>query len=69
MRLIFMGTPGFAVPTLAALSAAGHDIAAVYTRAAKPGGRRGLDLLPSPVDARPSSPFPRRRAFQVDGVV
>ena len=50
MRLIFMGTPDFAVPTLKALVAAGHDIAAVYTRAAKPGGRRGLELVPSPVE-------------------
>jgi methionyl-tRNA formyltransferase len=50
LRLIFMGTPDFAVSTLLALSDAGHDIAAVYTRAAKPGGRRGLDLVPSPVD-------------------
>jgi methionyl-tRNA formyltransferase len=47
MRLIFMGTPDFAVPTLLALHAAGHRIAAVYTRAAKPGGRRGLELVPS----------------------
>ena len=44
-----MGTPAFAVPTLAALVAAGHDIAAVYTRAPKPAGRRGLDLTRSPV--------------------
>ena len=44
-----MGTPLFAVPTLAALVEAGHDIAAVYTRAPKPAGRRGLDLTPSPV--------------------
>ncbi len=50
MRLIFMGTPDFAVPTLKALKAAGHDIAAVYTRAAKPGGRRGLDLMPTRVE-------------------
>ena len=50
LRLIFMGTPDFAVPTLIALADAGHDIAAVYTRAAKPGGRRGLDLVPSPVE-------------------
>jgi methionyl-tRNA formyltransferase len=50
LRLIFMGTPDFAVPTLLALSAAGHEIAAVYTRAAKPGGRRGLELVPSPVE-------------------
>ena len=44
MRLIFMGTPDFAVPTLIELAARGHEIAAVYTRAAKPGGRRGLEL-------------------------
>jgi methionyl-tRNA formyltransferase len=50
LRLIFMGTPDFAVPTLVALAAAGHDIAAVYTRAAKPAGRRGLELQPSPVE-------------------
>src|SRR5882757_8394975 len=50
LRLIFMGTPDFAVPTLLALSTAGHKIAAVYTRVAKPGGRRGLELVPSPVE-------------------
>jgi methionyl-tRNA formyltransferase len=49
MRLIFMGTPDFAVPTLVALAAAGHDIAAVYTRAAKPAGR-GMELQPTPVE-------------------
>ena len=49
MRIAFLGTPAFAIPTLAALLDAGHDIAAVYTRAPKPGGRRGLDLTPSPV--------------------
>jgi methionyl-tRNA formyltransferase len=50
LRLIFMGTPDFAVPVLLALAGQGHDIAAVYTRAAKPGGRRGLELVPSPVE-------------------
>jgi methionyl-tRNA formyltransferase len=50
LRLIFMGTPDFSVPTLLALQAAGHDIVAVYTREAKPGGRRGLELVPSPVE-------------------
>ncbi|HYV70242.1 MAG TPA: methionyl-tRNA formyltransferase [Pseudolabrys sp.] len=49
MRLIFMGTPDFAVPTLVELAARGHDIAAVYTRAPKPGGR-GLDLKSTPVE-------------------
>src|SRR5258708_39457248 len=50
LRLIFMGTPDFAVPTLVELHGRGHDVAAVYTRAAKPGGRRGLNLVPSPVE-------------------
>ena len=50
LRLIFMGTPEFSVPTLLELAGQGHDIAAVYTRAAKPGGRRGLELVPSPVE-------------------
>jgi methionyl-tRNA formyltransferase len=49
LRLIFMGTPDFAVPTLAALHAAGHEIVAVYTQPPRPAGRRGLELTPSPV--------------------
>jgi methionyl-tRNA formyltransferase len=49
MRLIFMGTPDFAVPTLIELAARGHDIAAVYTRAAKPAGR-GMDVQRTPVE-------------------
>ena len=51
MRLSFLGTPAFALPTLAALIDAGHDVAAVYTLAPKPAGRRGLALTPSPVHA------------------
>src|SRR6516164_7844505 len=50
LRLIFMGTPEFSVPTLLELVAHGHEIAAVYTRAPKPGGRRGLTLQPTPVE-------------------
>lgn len=50
LRLIFMGTPDFSVPTLLELAAHGHEIAAVYTRAPKPGGRRGLQLQPTPVE-------------------
>jgi methionyl-tRNA formyltransferase len=50
LRLIFMGTPEFSVPTLHALHKAGHQIAAVYTREPKPGGRRGLELQPTPVE-------------------
>jgi methionyl-tRNA formyltransferase len=50
LRLIFMGTPDFSVPTLLELVAHGHEISAVYTRAPKPGGRRGLQLQPTPVE-------------------
>src|SRR5689334_18045173 len=49
LRLIFMGTPDFSVPTLLELVAHGHDIAVVYTRAPKPGGR-GMKLQPTPVE-------------------
>jgi len=49
LRLIFMGTPDFAVPTLLALHGHGHEIAAVYTRAPKPAGR-GMKLQLSPVE-------------------
>ncbi|MBI1211752.1 MAG: methionyl-tRNA formyltransferase [Alphaproteobacteria bacterium] len=48
LRLAFMGTPDFAVPTLEALLAHGHDIAAVYTQPPRPSGR-GHKLQPSPV--------------------
>jgi len=51
MRIIFMGTPDFAVPTLDALVAAGHEIAAVYTQPPRPAGR-GKAPRPSPVQAR-----------------
>jgi methionyl-tRNA formyltransferase len=49
LRLIFMGTPEFSVPTLLELVAHGHEIAAVYTRVAKPAGR-GMKLQLSPVE-------------------
>jgi methionyl-tRNA formyltransferase len=49
LRLIFMGTPDFAVPTLLELVAHGHEIVAVYTRAAKRAGR-GMKLQLSPVE-------------------
>jgi methionyl-tRNA formyltransferase len=50
LRLIFMGTPEFSVPTLLELVGHGYEIAAVYTRAPKPGGR-GMKLQPTPVEA------------------
>lgn len=49
LRIIFMGTPDFSVPTLRALKDAGHDIVAVYSQPPRPAGRRGLDLTKSPV--------------------
>jgi methionyl-tRNA formyltransferase len=52
MRLAFMGTPHFAVPTLDALIEAGHEVAAVYTQPPRPGGRRGKAPTPSPVHLR-----------------
>ncbi|HWV00441.1 MAG TPA: methionyl-tRNA formyltransferase [Devosia sp.] len=48
MKIIFMGTPEFAVPTLTEIVAAGHDVVAVYTRAPKPAGR-GQGERKSPV--------------------
>jgi methionyl-tRNA formyltransferase len=49
LRLVFMGTPEFAVPTLAEIVGRGHDVAAVYTRAPQPAGR-GMELRPSAVE-------------------
>jgi methionyl-tRNA formyltransferase len=49
LRLIFMGTPDFAVPTLVEIVGRGHEVVAVYTRTAKPAGR-GMAPKPSPVE-------------------
>lgn len=49
LRIIFMGTPEFSVPVMEALADAGHEIVAVYTQPPRPAGRRGLELVPSPV--------------------
>lgn len=51
MRIIYMGTPEFAVPALDALVAAGHEIAAVYSQPPRPAGR-GKGLRASPVHQR-----------------
>ncbi len=48
LRIIFMGTPAFACPTLTALAGAGHEIVAVYTQPPRPAGR-GKKPRPSPV--------------------
>jgi methionyl-tRNA formyltransferase len=48
MRVVFMGTPEFALPTLAGILRAGHEIAAIYTQPPRPAGR-GMALSKSPV--------------------
>jgi methionyl-tRNA formyltransferase len=48
LRIVFMGTPDFAVPTLAAIVGAGHEVVAAYTRPPRPAGR-GMAERPSPV--------------------
>jgi len=55
LRLVFMGTPDFAVPTFLEIVGSGHEVAAVYTRAPQPSGR-GLERKPSPV-AREAARF------------
>jgi methionyl-tRNA formyltransferase len=55
LRLVFMGTPDFAVPTLIELVGGGHDVVAVYSRAPQPAGR-GMALSPSPI-AREAARF------------
>ncbi len=50
LRVVFMGTPDFAVPTLAEIVGQGHEVVAVYTRAPARAGR-GMELRPSPVHA------------------
>jgi methionyl-tRNA formyltransferase len=49
LRLVFMGTPDFAVPTLVEIVGRGHEVMAVYTRAPKPAGR-GMELQVTPVE-------------------
>ena len=51
MRLAFMGTPDFSVPTLDALAASRHDVVCVYTQPPRPAGR-GKTLRRSPVHER-----------------
>jgi methionyl-tRNA formyltransferase len=50
LRVVFMGTPEFAVPALIEIVGRGYEVVAVYTRAAKPAGRRGLAPVPSAVE-------------------
>jgi methionyl-tRNA formyltransferase len=49
LRIVLMGTPEFAVPTLLEIVNSNHDVVAVYTRAPKPAGRRGMAVTETPV--------------------
>jgi methionyl-tRNA formyltransferase len=49
LRVVFMGTPEFAVPTLTEIVGQGHEVVAVYSQPPRPAGRRGLELRKSPV--------------------
>ncbi len=49
LRIVFMGTPDFSVPSLVELVGHGHEVVAVYTQPPRPAGRRGLELKKSPV--------------------
>lgn len=55
LRIIFMGTPDFSVPSLVALAEAGHEIVACYSQPPRPAGRRGLELKKSPVQTKAES--------------
>ena len=48
LRIVFMGTPDFSVPTLAEILGAGHEVAAVYSQPPRPAGR-GMEERKSPV--------------------
>ena len=63
MRIIFMGSPDFAVPTLDALVAAGHDVVAAYCQPPRSAGR-GKALRATPVQARAEPREPGQRLGQ-----
>ena len=54
LRIVFMGTPDFAVPTLSEIVAAGHEVVAVYTQPPRPAGR-GMDQRNRPSIATPEA--------------
>jgi len=49
LRVVFMGTPDFAVPTLLEIVNRNHEVVAVYTGAPKPAGRRGMEVIETPI--------------------
>ena len=66
MRIILMGSPDFAVPTLDALVAAGHDVICAYTQPPRPAGR-GKGLKPTAVETRARAvSYTHLRAHETD---
>ena len=63
LRLVFMGTPQFAVPTLRELVGQGHDVAAVYTQPPR-GAGRGMATRKSPVHAAGERSLAMRRGIR-----
>jgi len=55
LRIIFMGTPEFSVPSLVELIGHGHEVVACYSQPPRPAGRRGLELKKSPVHEKSES--------------
>ena len=55
LRIVFMGTPDFSVPTLLELAGHGHEIVACYSQPPRPAGRRGLELKKGPVHEKAES--------------
>ena len=55
MRIVFMGTPDFSVPTLEALVKGGHEVLAVVTQPDKPKGR-GKSVIMTPVKEKAPDP-------------
>ena len=71
MRIVFMGTPEFAVPSLKGLLAAGHEVVGVFTNPDRP-KNRGMKMLPSPVKAaalEAGLPVFQPKTLREDGVL
>ena len=66
MRIVFLGTPEFAVPSLRALAEAGHEIACVVTQPDRPGGRRRRPVAPPVKRFALERGLPLRQSGNVD---
>ena len=59
MRIIFLGSPEFAAVPLRRIAEAGYEIGAVFTQPDRPRGKRGRELMPTPVkETVPMATFP-----------